>query len=98
MPSISDTLAAIAREKAGIFKRGCPAVIAPQDHLEADETLREEAERAGATPIWIGSQDFSAHAERGRLVYQDETGLMDLSMPRLIGRHPEGCRFRRTPD
>src|SRR5690606_25449230 len=35
----------------------------------------------------IGSQDFLAHAERGRLVYQDEGGLIDLPAPRLPGRH-----------
>jgi dihydrofolate synthase/folylpolyglutamate synthase len=84
---LGNTLAGIAREKAGIIKRGCPAVIAPQDHLEADEALRDAADRAGARQIFIGSQDFSVHAEGGRLVYQDETGLMDLPMPRLSGRH-----------
>ena len=84
---LGTSLAGIAREKAGIMKRGCPVVVAPQDHLEADEALREAAERAGALPILIGSQDFSAHAEGGRLVYQDEAGLMDLPAPRLPGRH-----------
>ncbi|NNM71213.1 bifunctional folylpolyglutamate synthase/dihydrofolate synthase [Enterovirga aerilata] len=84
---LGTTLAAIAREKAGIAKRGCPVVIAPQDHAEADGALREAAERAGASPILVGAQDFSVHAEGGRLVYQDETGLMDLPAPRLAGRH-----------
>lgn len=37
---LGTTLEGIAREKAGIFKRGCPAIIAPQDYLPADETLR----------------------------------------------------------
>jgi dihydrofolate synthase / folylpolyglutamate synthase len=81
------TLAAVSGEKAGIIKRGCPAVIAPQDYLEADETLRERAERLGARPIVVGGQDFSVHEERGRLVYQDETGLTDLPAPKLFGRH-----------
>ena len=61
-------------EKAGIFKRGCPAVIAPQDYIEADQTLLAEAERIGAAPILVGQQDFSVHEEGGRLVYQDENG------------------------
>ena len=81
------TVAAVAGEKAGIFKRGCPAVIAPQEHPEADSVLCERAERAGAQPVMVGGQDFSVGAERGRLVYQDETGLLDLPLPRLIGRH-----------
>jgi dihydrofolate synthase/folylpolyglutamate synthase len=87
---LGDTLAAIATEKAGILKRGCPAVLAPQDHLEADATLRERAEAVGASPIVVGGQDFGVHEERGRLVYQDEHGLLDLPRPRLAGRHQLG--------
>jgi dihydrofolate synthase/folylpolyglutamate synthase len=87
---LGDTLAAIAAEKAGILKRGCPAVLAPQDHLEADATLRERAEAVGASPIVVGGQDFGVHEERGRLVYQDEHGLLDLPRPRLAGRHQLG--------
>ncbi len=84
---LGTTLEAIAREKAGIFKRGCPAVIAPQDYLAADRTLREEAERLGASPLFVGQQDFTVHEEGGRLVYQDERGLLDLPRPRLVGAH-----------
>ena len=84
---LGDTVEAVAAEKAGIFKRGCPAVIAPQDYAEADAVLREAAERIGAEPILVATQDFAAHEERGRLVYQDELGLMDLPRPRLVGRH-----------
>jgi dihydrofolate synthase/folylpolyglutamate synthase len=84
---LGDTLDKIAFEKAGIFKRGCPAVIAPQDYAVADAVLRERAERVGAKPILVGAQDFSVHEERGRLVYQDEDGLLDLPRPKLVGRH-----------
>ncbi|MBM6594122.1 bifunctional folylpolyglutamate synthase/dihydrofolate synthase [Microvirga pudoricolor] len=84
---LGTTLEGIAREKAGIFKRGCPAVIAPQDYRAADEVLRAEAERVGASPVLVGAQDFSVHEEGGRLVYQDEDGLLDLPLPRLVGRH-----------
>ncbi len=84
---LGDTLTAVAREKAGILKRGCPAVIAPQEHPEADAALVALAERSGAGPILIGGQDFSVHGERGRLVYQDEVGLLDLPLPGLVGRH-----------
>ncbi|RVU15286.1 bifunctional folylpolyglutamate synthase/dihydrofolate synthase [Methylobacterium oryzihabitans] len=84
---LGDTVAAVAGEKAGIFRRGCPAVIAPQDYPDADRVLCERAEASGANPILVGNQDFSAHEERGRLVYQDEDGLLDLPRPRLAGRH-----------
>ncbi|MBV9077170.1 MAG: bifunctional folylpolyglutamate synthase/dihydrofolate synthase [Methylobacteriaceae bacterium] len=81
------TIPAIAGEKAGIFKRGCPAVIAPQDYPEADEVLETRARAAGAGPVRVGGQDFTIHAERGRLVYEDEDALLDLPVPRLVGRH-----------
>ncbi|GLS45305.1 bifunctional folylpolyglutamate synthase/dihydrofolate synthase [Methylobacterium brachythecii] len=84
---LGDTLESVATEKAGIFKRGCPAVIAAQDYAEADSVLCRQAERVGATPILVGNQDFSVHQESGRFVYQDETELFDLPLPRLAGRH-----------
>jgi dihydrofolate synthase/folylpolyglutamate synthase len=84
---LGDTLVKVAGEKAGIFKRGRPAVIAPQDYPEADAALVGHAERIGAHPIVVGNQDFSASEERGRLVYQDEDGLLDLPRPKLVGRH-----------
>ncbi|MFC0217455.1 bifunctional folylpolyglutamate synthase/dihydrofolate synthase [Pseudochelatococcus lubricantis] len=75
----------IAAEKAGIFKKGAPAVIAPQDP-EPAAVLEAQAERVGARPF-VGGQDFTVHEENGRLVYQDEQGLLDLPPPRLPGRH-----------
>ncbi|MEA2935163.1 MAG: dihydrofolate synthase / folylpolyglutamate synthase [Variibacter sp.] len=82
---LGDTLALIAREKAGIFKRGVPAVLAPQPD-EAMSVLEREAQRAGA-PLLIAGEQWSVGEERGRLVYQDEAGLLDLAPPRLPGRH-----------
>jgi dihydrofolate synthase / folylpolyglutamate synthase len=84
---LGNSLALIAAEKAGIFKRGCPAVIAPQDYPVAQEVLTERAEAAGAVGIRIGGQDFAMHEEAGRFVYQDTDGLLDLPRPRLFGRH-----------
>ena len=87
---LGDTVEAIAGEKAGIFRRGAPAVIAPQDYAQAEDVLVRAAERAGARPILVGNADFHVAAERGRLVYQDERGLLDLPLPRLAGRHQYG--------
>ena len=84
---LGSTIASVAAEKAGVFKRGCPAVIAAQDYAEADEVLVHRAARAGARPVLVGAQDFFAGEERGRLVYQDEDNLLDLPRPRLAGRH-----------
>jgi dihydrofolate synthase/folylpolyglutamate synthase len=35
----------------------------------------------------IAGEHWTATEERGRLVYQDETGLLDLPPPKLYGRH-----------
>jgi dihydrofolate synthase/folylpolyglutamate synthase len=82
---LGSTLREIAGEKAGIFKRGAPAVIARQDE-EVRDVLVRAAARAGAMPFVSGEQ-WSAHEEGGRLVYSDEQGLLDLPPPRLFGRH-----------
>jgi dihydrofolate synthase/folylpolyglutamate synthase len=83
---LGDTVTKIAGEKAGIFKRGAPAVIAPQEP-EPTAVLEATAERVGASKILIGAQDFNVHEDGGRLVYEDGDGLLDLPLPRLAGRH-----------
>ncbi|PTW63245.1 dihydrofolate synthase/folylpolyglutamate synthase [Breoghania corrubedonensis] len=75
----------IAFEKAGILKRGAPGVIAPQEDA-VRAVIERQAARVGA-PLKIGGQDWMAHEEHGRLVYQDEDGLLDLPKPRLVGHH-----------
>ncbi|MBN9062708.1 MAG: bifunctional folylpolyglutamate synthase/dihydrofolate synthase [Rhizobiales bacterium 65-9] len=82
---LGDTVEQIAGEKAGILKSGAPAIFAPQDEAPLG-MLVARADAVGA-PAIIGGQDFSVHEENGRLVYQDERGLLDLPLPRLAGRH-----------
>lgn len=82
---LGDTVEKIAREKAGILKRGVPAIVAAQSD-EPLGVIEAVAQRVGA-PLFVGGQDFSTHEENGRLVYQDERGLLDLPLPRLTGRH-----------
>lgn len=82
---LGDTVAKIAGEKAGILKPGVAAIFAPQDE-EPLGVLTARAEAVGARAI-VGGQDFAVHEENGRLVYQDERGLLDLPLPRLTGRH-----------
>ncbi len=83
---LGDTVEKIAAEKAGIFKRGAPAVIARQG-IATTDVLVAAAEKAGAASIMVGGQDFAVHEEAGRLIYQDLEGLLDLPLPRLAGRH-----------
>ena len=83
---LGDRVELIAAEKAGIMKKHCPVVIGHQEFEAAKDTLVETAERLHC-PQSVFGQDFLAFEEHGRLVYQDEEGLMDLSLPKLPGRH-----------
>ena len=83
---LGDRVELIASEKAGIIKPGCPVVIGAQESETAQEVMIEAADRLGCE-LTIYGQDFLAYEENGRMVYQDEEGLMDLPSPRLPGRH-----------
>ena len=82
---LGDTLEKIATEKAAILRRGVPAVIARQTEGPL-AVIAARAEEVGA-PLHVAGQDWVATEERGRLVYQDTDGLLDLPPPRLFGRH-----------
>jgi dihydrofolate synthase/folylpolyglutamate synthase len=82
---LGDTLAAIAGEKAAIIKRSVPVVVAEQQP-EAMAVIEAEARRQRA-PLFAAGQQWHVGVECGRLVYQDDRGLMDLAAPRLFGRH-----------
>ena len=82
---LGDSLAGIAAEKAGIIKRNAPVIVAAQQR-DALAAIEKQAARLGA-PLKIAGEDFTATEERGRLVYQDDNGLLDLPPPRLYGRH-----------
>lgn len=82
---LGDTLAKIATEKAGIIKRGVPVVVGPQPE-EAFEVIEAIAARRGA-PLHAHGQHWLVWQEHGRLVFEDETGLLDLPLPALIGAH-----------
>ncbi len=80
---LGETLAEIAGEKAGILKRGVPCVIGPQED-EGLAVIEARAARLGC-PVLAFGQQWSAWEERGRLIYQDENGLLDLPLPNLPG-------------
>ena len=78
---LGSSLPEIATEKAGILKAGVAAIIAAQPR-EALAAIERQAARIKA-PIRIAGEDWTATEERGRLVYQDDAGLLDLPAPRL---------------
>jgi dihydrofolate synthase/folylpolyglutamate synthase len=82
---LGNTVAEIAVSKAGILKAGAKAVMGLQLD-EARPVLERAARRLGVTPIWQG-EDFHGSEQDGRLVFQDEDGLLDLPPPALSGSH-----------
>jgi len=83
---LGDKVELIAIEKAGIIKKDCPVVIGFQLFDAAREVLISTADRLDC-PLSIYGQDFLAFEEHGRMVFQNEDGLIDLPLPRLPGRH-----------
>jgi dihydrofolate synthase / folylpolyglutamate synthase len=82
---LGETLAEIAGEKAGIIKRRVPCIIGPQD--DAGLEVMEQVAARNMAPVLAYGQHWHVGTEAGRLVYQDENGLLDLPLPNLPGAH-----------
>ncbi len=82
---LGETIEEIAGEKAGILKPDVPCIVAAQPEA-ALAVIRDRADRVSA-PLLVHGEDWQVWEEHGRLVYQDESGLLDLDPPRLIGAH-----------
>ncbi|MCE8007388.1 folylpolyglutamate synthase/dihydrofolate synthase family protein [Aestuariivita sp.] len=82
---LGNTLPKIAGEKAGILKRGVPCIVGRQA-ADGLEVIEARAQALGA-PLLAYGQHWHVGEEHGRLIYQDETGLLDLPLPNLPGVH-----------
>lgn len=82
---LGNTIAKIAGEKAGIIKRSVPCIVGPQ-HPDGLAVIEAKAVGLGA-PLWVFGQHWNVWEERGRLIFQDENGLLDLPLPNLPGPH-----------
>ena len=82
---LGNTIGKIAGEKAGIIKRGIPVIVGPQ-HEDGLAVIEAQAAKLGA-PVLAFGQHWHVWEERGRLLYQDERGLLDLPLPNLPGPH-----------
>lgn len=82
---LGETIGKIAREKAGILKTGTTCVVGSQTP-DALEVIEKRADEIGA-PLLRYGQEWDVHEQHGRLIYQTESGLLDLPLPRLPGRH-----------
>jgi len=82
---LGETLPLIAAEKAGIVKRGVPCVVGRQEDA-ALAVIEAQASRLDA-PLLVRGQHWHSWRERDRLIHQDESGLLDLPSPVLLGPH-----------
>jgi dihydrofolate synthase/folylpolyglutamate synthase len=82
---LGETVSLIAFEKAGIFKAGVPAVLAPQME-EAEKVLMARAHEVGA-PLFRFGLDWRAWPSHDGLHYESRRWKLDLPPPGLVGRH-----------
>ncbi|MDO5642482.1 MAG: folylpolyglutamate synthase/dihydrofolate synthase family protein [Paracoccus sp. (in: a-proteobacteria)] len=82
---LGETLPEIAGEKAGILKPRVPAIIARQQDA-ALAVIEARAARLAA-PLMVAGQHWQIAPEGDGMVFQDETGLIDLPRPNLRGPH-----------
>ncbi|WP_144753299.1 bifunctional folylpolyglutamate synthase/dihydrofolate synthase [Bartonella saheliensis] len=81
---LGNTISQIAFQKGGIIKPKVPVVIGKQNYEEAFATLISLADKHKA-PYSLFDQDYQSYKEHGRMVFQNNQGLMDLPLPNLIG-------------
>lgn len=82
---LGDTIEKIAFEKAGIIKKNTPVIVGPQQDSARD--IIEKVAQENQSKIWFARQDFDGYVQRGRFIYQDEYGLLDMPLPKLKGEH-----------
>ncbi len=82
---LGDTLAAIAGEKAGIIKRGAPAITGRQPP-EVLAVLRREAELLD-TSLLVRDEAWWVAPREGGIRFEDARGSVDLPAPALPGLH-----------
>ncbi|MBX4335303.1 bifunctional folylpolyglutamate synthase/dihydrofolate synthase [Bartonella raoultii] len=83
---LGKTIAQIASQKGGIIKPRVPVVIGKQNHEETLCVLTALADKNNA-PCFLFDQDYQSYVEYGRMVFQNNCGLMDLPLPNLVGAH-----------
>lgn len=85
MDKLGNTLESIAREKAGILKRGIPAVVSPQE-AEALETIERRAAEL-CSPLLLVGRDIQLDGHNRQLSVRTPNRCYDsLTIP-LLGDH-----------
>lgn len=78
-------LTGIAREKAGIAKRGTPLVT--MDYARPLRDAIAEVAAAAGAPVLARGQAWSSASTRSAISYRDERGQLTLPRPSLPGAH-----------
>lgn len=82
---LGEALSDIAREKAGILRRGIPAVVGMQERAAA-AVIAEVADDVGA-PLYRRDGDWTVHTHEGGFAYNGERWTLELPRPALLGEH-----------
>lgn len=82
---LGNTLGAIAAQKAGILKRGCPGILGRQES-EALAVITATGRAVGA-PLDVFGETFDAFATPTGMAFQTGERFFDLPSPALLGAH-----------
>ena len=85
MQHLGNTLTAIAGVKAGIMKRGAPAIVGPQ--LPDPLAVFEQRAAALGCPLSRHGQEWHVRGDGERMVFRDHAGERRLPLPALAGAH-----------
>ena len=79
-PSLED----IVKNKCGIIKEKTNIIISKQ----SPESMRfiDKQLKKNTSKKFILSEDFQVNEENNNMIYQDDIGLMDLSLPKMKGK------------
>lgn len=84
---LGETMAEIAREKAGIMRAGIKCFTAPQPSAEAMIALQEAAGKTGALLV-VGGKDWAVKQLSGEeFAFTGKQRALTLPMPALAGKH-----------
>ena len=86
MRLLGNSLSEIAQNKAGIVKKGCSVVIAPQSGEGVMDVFATRIAETGAKAS-IGGVDWKTRAEGASFFYEGPLFGAQLPAPRLLGEH-----------
>lgn len=86
MRLLGDSLSEIAQNKAGIVKKGCPVIIAPQSGAGVMDVFEERIRETGAKAS-IAGRDWKTQADGASFTYNGSVFSGTLPAPRLLGDH-----------